>query len=379
MDNYFEEASPEAKETLDAIAKEFGKKGYVKELNTGRVRELKQINIFGGHSPEALFEEDRISEEQYQEYNKVITQIQMLQGPNTQWYSWRYWLDDWIDIDDPRNADIRDTYFEPLDSLYPPLEMDVEEYRKEKGLTGQMKVKVGVDEAGRGSVLGPMIIGFVAFSEQVLESPDRPDDILLEDSKQLKAHEKNKARQWIQENTLKWKTVPISAEKIDEADSLTQLQKQTVFRELNTWMHNDLLENAEIVCDAFASNSDSFFLDEREKQYKVTLETSADENYESVASASILAKTRRDREVKEIENDPSFKKVSEKIGQKPKLGKGYPSSPSTIAWLESYAEWYLKNHDTNNIKWPRFVRTSWSTVDKIQARVKERIECQRDV
>lgn len=134
MDNYFEENCPEAKKTLDKLAKRFGEEGHVEELGTGRVRRLKQLCIFGEHSPQTLFNQNEITEDELEEYNKAIMKIRMEQGPNTNWYSWRYWLDDWVDIDNPKNVEIRDSYFGPLDVIYPPMEMDVKEYRKEKGL-----------------------------------------------------------------------------------------------------------------------------------------------------------------------------------------------------------------------------------------------------
>lgn len=82
---------------------------------------------------------------------------------------------------------------------------------------------------------------------------------------------------------------------------------------------------------------------------EVIAEHRADKNHFVVAAASILAKVKRDRSVREIEKT---------IGQK--IGSGYPSDPATIRFLET---WVKEHGDL-----PPFARRSWKTAERIKAR-----------
>jgi ribonuclease HII len=82
---------------------------------------------------------------------------------------------------------------------------------------------------------------------------------------------------------------------------------------------------------------------------EVVAEHRADRNHPVVAAASILAKVRRDRSVREIEKA---------IGRE--IGSGYPSDPATIRFLESWVE---EHGDL-----PPVARQSWKTAERIKAR-----------
>jgi ribonuclease HII len=76
----------------------------------------------------------------------------------------------------------------------------------------------------------------------------------------------------------------------------------------------------------------------------------ADEIYPVVSAASILAKTRRDKEVRKIEQ-----KLENELALP--LGSGYPADPITQKFLR---EWVKKSG-----KLPPHVRRSWKTAQNI--------------
>jgi len=85
---------------------------------------------------------------------------------------------------------------------------------------------------------------------------------------------------------------------------------------------------------------------------ELVMEHKADTKYPVVSAASIIAKTVRDKRVREIE---------EKYGVE--IGTGYPHDERTIAFLEKFASDY-----------PPEVRTSWSTARRHEAKKQKRLE-----
>lgn len=93
---------------------------------------------------------------------------------------------------------------------------------------------------------------------------------------------------------------------------------------------------------------------------KVVVEKKADGTYPIVGSASIVAKTTRDRCLREWVFKEEFKEegLSEKfVNFSRKLGSGYPGDPSTKAWL--------RDHLDPIFGFPTLVRFSWSTAKKL--------------
>ena len=72
----------------------------------------------------------------------------------------------------------------------------------------------GLDEAGRGPLCGPVVSGAVIFLDRKIEIP-----VKITDSKQLSISEREKAYNWIIENTV-WSIGQASAEEIDNLNIL---------------------------------------------------------------------------------------------------------------------------------------------------------------
>ncbi len=72
------------------------------------------------------------------------------------------------------------------------------------------KVVVGLDEVGRGSFAGPLVLVGVAYKKSI------NSDIKINDSKKLTKLQRNKANKWIRDNCLCFSTSQISARKVDK-------------------------------------------------------------------------------------------------------------------------------------------------------------------
>jgi ribonuclease HII len=84
----------------------------------------------------------------------------------------------------------------------------------------------------------------------------------------------------------------------------------------------------------------------------VTVQAKADENYTEVRAAAIVAKWRRELAMKRINEKFSFPDTP--------VGSGNAGDPLTVAWL---ARW-----KSTNQPWPWFVKTSFSTIRKLDGK-----------
>ncbi len=198
---------------------------------------------------------------------------------------------------------------------------------------------LGIDEAGRGSVLGPLVIGGVLMKRKKLKFLDR---IGVKDSKKLSSKKRTVVARKIKKIT-EFKTVIISAQKIDELrNNGTNLNKI----ETNAMIEIIQEFNPDLCCiDCIDVNETRFHNKIQEVNHKmeVITEHKADETYNIVSAASIIAKTERDKELA---------KIRAEYGS---VGSGYPSDRYTIEYLKSL-----------NGDFPPIVRKTWNTVKKFE-------------
>lgn len=197
---------------------------------------------------------------------------------------------------------------------------------------------LGIDEAGRGCVLGDLFVG--AFW------CDDPDDTLLlaagaADSKAL-THPKRvaAAEKLVALGTSALRRVEPT--RIDEGN-LNELEHDAIV---------DLILEARpdaVIIDALGPPAALPGLIRRlsaripaDRRPTFTIEPKADAKYPVVGAASIFAKVAR---------DAALDALKPEWGE---LGSGYPSDPKTKAWLSSRA--------ATRQPWPAFVRTRWSTI-----------------
>ena len=214
-----------------------------------------------------------------------------------------------------------------------------------------MKV-LGIDEAGRGSVIGPMCIGGVMIEEK---DEKKLKDIGVKDSKLLKREKREELSEKIEGIAENCVVIRISPCKIDSnkrsGGNLNQLEAMRMADIIN------LTKPDKAIIDCPDNGGHKFrdylmsYLEH--KDFELVLENKADLNYPVVSAASIMAKVSRDDSMTELE---------EELGEK--LGVGYPHDKYTIAHLERIAE-------ENNGKMPSYVRTTWDTVNRICAKYKQ--------
>ncbi|MEM0127676.1 MAG: ribonuclease HII [Thermoplasmatales archaeon] len=198
------------------------------------------------------------------------------------------------------------------------------------------QVRCGCDEAGRGPVIGPMVIAVVCGDDSLLHK------IGVKDSKKLS----QKRREYLFGEITKVSDsvdyTIVSEEEIDRAvlrNELNVLEARIISRMIRQGM--------EYVIDCPDVNEVRFseLLINLSGNHKIRAEHKADEKYPTVSAASIVAKVIREREIDSIK------------AQLGDFGSGYPSDKRTVDFLRSYYEKYQSL--------PSHVRRSWKTINLI--------------
>lgn len=202
----------------------------------------------------------------------------------------------------------------------------------------------GIDEAGRGPVIGPLILCGVCFEESQLPFLKK---IGVRDSKKLSPKRRKELAKTIKDNCLSFEIISVSAKEIDKRETA----KITLNR-LEELKMSDIINKLRpdvIYIDAVDVNEERFGKSiERLLNYspnKIVSKHKADDLFPIVSAASIIAKDTRDDVI-----DKFKQKYSD-------IGSGYPSDKRTTDFLRN---WIKKNKN-----FPPFVRISWETTKKI--------------
>lgn len=208
---------------------------------------------------------------------------------------------------------------------------------------------IGADDAGRGPVIGPMLLcGVLVEKEKEVELKK----IGAKDSKLLSPSQREGLIDGIKNIIVDWKTQIITPAEIDTGMgiglNLNQVEAfacANIINELVKNLDKDQRENTRIILDCPSINTEGWkkqLLEYiKDKKMNIVCEHKADFNHPSVSAASIIAKTTRDAEIE---------KIKKQIGID--FGSGYPSDPYTKAFLKGHALDFKKE---------RIFRESWST------------------
>lgn len=227
----------------------------------------------------------------------------------------------------------------------------------------------GIDEAGRGSVIGPLVVAGVVLPETKL---DKLIALEVKDSKQLSPAKRNELFGKILKLTTKWEFAEISPQSIDaaiktEKSNLNKLELQHMARiclslapdtvyvdalgpdarvfEAKLWEVIQL-EGGKITKWALGREYSHGESTVEKYNLQIIAENKADETIPVVSAASILAKVQRDQQIE---------KLKVKCGED--FGSGYPSDPLTRTTLKKWiAQGVL----------PAFVRKQWETIKELQ-------------
>ncbi|RLE38761.1 ribonuclease HII [Candidatus Woesearchaeota archaeon] len=207
-----------------------------------------------------------------------------------------------------------------------------------------MRLIAGIEEAGRGPIIGPMVMcGILIVEGDEL----RFKALKVKDSKLLTPNQREKLYKEILKIAKKHEIEIITPSQIDAAlksDSLN-LNKLEAITSANII---NKLKPDKVILDCPSNNVKMYvdFVNIHLKNPNIDLlaEHKADVNHPVVAAASIIAKVVRDRKIEQLKK---------KIGQD--FGSGYTSDPVTRSFLE-------KNWE----KYPDIFRKTWITYKKIK-------------
>ena len=195
----------------------------------------------------------------------------------------------------------------------------------------------GVDDAGRGSVLGPLVIAGISIEKNKIKYLKA---IGVKDSKQLSPQSRENLYDKIISLVEGYYVAKISPRTIDKSVSknlLNQLEANYMAKVVKK------LGASSSYVDSCDVNPKRFglYISNLARTGKIISSHHADRKYPVVSAASIIAKVNRDR-------------VIEKLGKNHDLGSGYPSDPKTMEFIKY---WISQNGDV-----PIFVRKSWKPV-----------------
>lgn len=225
-------------------------------------------------------------------------------------------------------------------------------------------LKIGVDEAGKGPVIGPMVLAGCLLDNETARDLEK---LGVKDSKDLTQRRREFLENKIKESAISWDLIIFQPNDIDgnhdDGGNLNELEARffsKIISNINTSFQNEYFhknsnssedkkqKKIKVIVDCPAvriNNWKEKLLYNLPKSQMANLDLScehkADKNHISVAAASIIAKCEREREMK---------KLKEKYGDE--IGSGYSSDPKTIDFVEKHAQKYQNDG---------IFRKSWQT------------------
>ncbi|MEM2104275.1 MAG: ribonuclease HII [Candidatus Bathyarchaeia archaeon] len=205
----------------------------------------------------------------------------------------------------------------------------------------------GVDDAGRGSIIGPLVIAGVLIDGKDLQ---RLVQLGVKDSKLLSPNRREALAFEIKRIAKKYSVVKLKPVEIDKI-----VETGRKLHKLNRLEAQAMAKVIELLKPDIAYIDASDVVEERFKQHvmeclpikvEIVSEHKADRKYPVVSAASIIAKVERDREIAELKA---------KYGD---FGCGYPTDPKTIEFLRHCLEIFKG--------YPEFVRRSWRPAKRIR-------------
>ncbi|MFB5622299.1 MAG: ribonuclease HII [Candidatus Nitrosomaritimum yanchengensis] len=198
----------------------------------------------------------------------------------------------------------------------------------------------GVDDAGRGSMLGPLVIAGISLNKKNLSKLSL---LGVKDSKQLSPKSREDLYKKIIELVDDYHIAKIYPKSIDasvEGHNLNRLEAKymaKIISKLNP--DTSYVDSCDVNPLRFGKEISKLSNNKKIKSYH-----HADSRFVVVSAASILAKVSRDKSISRLRKSHN-------------LGSGYPSDSVTVNFVKSYYETYKKL--------PTFVRKSWKPTKKI--------------
>ncbi len=206
--------------------------------------------------------------------------------------------------------------------------------------------RIGVDDAGRGVVIGPLVIAGVLSSD---EGCKRLEAINVKDSKSYK-NARTVVNRFLEIGSMvdKFSVRLISSKEL----TLNNSRGITIDRTMIPYIVSLVKELGEgvgsvkVFIDNLQHKDELFELLRNEGFYDVIVQPRGEE-FTSVAAASIIASAQFELELR---------KLRRKYGD---LGSGNPNDPKTLKWLRDY---WSEHHS-----WPEFVRPYYKTLKRLES------------
>ncbi|CAH0492344.1 unnamed protein product [Peronospora farinosa] len=217
----------------------------------------------------------------------------------------------------------------------------------------EVPVMLGIDEAGRGPVMGPMVYGAAYWP---VSENETMCTLGFDDSKALSAESRAQLFEKMRSTeSLGWIVRLISAAEISD-----KMQRQTsnlneISRDAAIQLINEVQKKGAVVKKVFVDTVgdprwyQSFLTKHFNGTIEFCVEKKADSLFKVVSAASIAAKVTRDRVISD------WKWESALLDLPTDFGSGYPSDPKTKTWLT--------NHMDEVFLFPNIIRFSWGTID----------------
>ena len=189
----------------------------------------------------------------------------------------------------------------------------------------------GIDEAGRGSLVGPLVIALVCVKEPKSLS------FIKKDSKQLSKSKREELFKRIVENANFIFIEKIMPSEIDKRN-INTIERALIERIIK------IIRPKRVYIDLFEHSDSRIKAIGGKCGVDVVAEHKADKKHSIVAAASIVAKVIRDKEIE---------KIGQRIGF---FGSGYPSDERTIEFVKKHYE-----------KIKPYLRQKWKTLDRIRS------------
>ena len=198
----------------------------------------------------------------------------------------------------------------------------------------------GVDDAGRGSMLGPLVIAGISLDKKNIR---KLSQLGVKDSKKLTANRREELYKEIISLVDDYYVAKISPKSIDISvakHGLNHLEAKYMAKVV-TKLDSDTsyVDSCDVNPKRFGKE-----ISRLSKNKKIRSYHHADSRFVVVSAASIIAKVTRDRAIARLRKDYD-------------LGSGYPSDTKTIDFVKKY---YKKQKIM-----PNFVRKSWKPTKKI--------------
>jgi ribonuclease HII len=205
---------------------------------------------------------------------------------------------------------------------------------------------IGIDEAGRGPLIGDMVVAGVMGTPSIFEKLAL---LGVKDSKLLSPSERLRFYKTIIESGVFTVLIYIPPHLLDK-ENLNSLEEKAIIKILNILSHIVNREASEIhifidEVKGCSKNIEKTLRNIFKQHVYFTMEPHADTKYTAVAAASIIAKVSRDL------NLIVLRRV---FGD---FGSGYITDPDTKNWVLEYY--------SSHITPPLFIRRSWRVLRKI--------------